>query len=92
MHISGHCDKGQALQWLLEQYQHHTEKRLISIAIGDGLNDIQMLEKADIALLIRSPVHELPALERDNNLYISKTTGPEGWNEGVNTILGAMKH
>jgi hypothetical protein len=51
-----------------------------------------MLEKADIALLIRSPVHALPTLERDNNLYISKSTGPEGWNEGVNTILGAMKH
>jgi D-glycerate 3-kinase len=92
MHISGGCDKGQALQWLLEQYQHHAEKRLTSIAIGDSQNDIQMLEKADIALLIRSPVHDLPTLERDNNLYISKTTGPEGWNEGVNYILGAMKH
>ncbi len=92
MHVSGRCDKGLALQWLLEQYQHHSEKRLTSIAIGDSQNDIQMLEKADIALLIRSPVHELPTLERDNNLYISNNTGPAGWNEGVNTILGAMKH
>jgi D-glycerate 3-kinase len=92
MHISGRCDKGQALQWLLEQYQHYSEKKVISIAIGDSENDIQMLEKAHIALLIRSPVHDLPTLERDNNLYISKTTGPEGWNEGVNTILAAMKH
>ena len=92
MHISGSCDKGQALQWLMQQYQEHSEKRLTSIAIGDSQNDIKMLEQADIALLIRSPVHPLPTLERNNNLYISDSTGPEGWNEGVNTILGAMKH
>lgn len=92
MHISGPCDKGQALEWLLEQYQHNAQKRLTSIAIGDSQNDIKMLEQADIALLIRSPVHQLPTLKRNNNMYISDSTGPEGWNEGVNTILGAMKH
>jgi D-glycerate 3-kinase len=92
MHISGRCDKGRALQWLLELYQHNSKKTVTSIAIGDSQNDIQMLEQADIALLIRSPVHPLPTLERDNNLYISNNTGPAGWNEGVNTILGAMKH
>ena len=92
MHISGRCDKGQALQWLLELYQHNSKKIVTSIAIGDSQNDIQMLEQADIALLIRSPVHELPTLDRKHNLYISNNTGPAGWNEGVNTILGAMKH
>ena len=92
MHISGHCDKGKALEWLLEQYQRNSKKIVTSIGIGDSQNDIKMLEKADIALLIRSPVHELPTLAWKKNIYISNSTGPEGWNEGVNTILGVMKH
>lgn len=92
MHVSGPCDKGQALQWLMEQYQDYADQKITSIAIGDSQNDIKMLEQADIALIIRSPVHDLPTLERKKNLYISNDTGPEGWTEGVSTILAAMKH
>jgi hypothetical protein len=34
-------------------------------------------------LIIRSPSHQMPSLERTKNLYRSKATGPNGWVEGV---------
>lgn len=93
IHVSGVCDKGQALQWLSNVYQQNTaETTLKTLAIGDSQNDQAMLEVADYALIIRSPVHGLPAVERAHNLYISTHTGPKGWAEGVNKIIDATLH
>jgi len=93
LHISGLCDKGQALDWLTKVYQYNSqEKRLHTLAIGDSQNDLAMLEQADYALIIRSPVHALPPVERQHNLYISTHTGPKGWAEGVNKIIDATLH
>ena len=41
------------------------------------------LEAADEALLIRSPVHDFPALQRDTGVMRSTACGPAGWAEGV---------
>jgi mannosyl-3-phosphoglycerate phosphatase family protein len=92
LHVSGHCDKGRALQWLFSQYQkQYPNAEFTSVAIGDSQNDVAMLETADIALLIRSPVHQLPALTRSENVFTSTQYGPEGWSEGVETILDMLK-
>lgn len=88
MHVSGDCDKGKALQWLSKLYQKDAAKtQHISLAIGDSDNDKSMLEQADVALIIPSPVHELPELERQQGCFIAKHPGPAGWAEGVCRIL-----
>jgi mannosyl-3-phosphoglycerate phosphatase family protein len=93
LHVSGDCDKGRALRWLEQVYQNaNAEKQMVSLAIGDSQNDRAMLEQADHALLIRSPVHPLPEVCRSSNLTISTHTGPKGWAEGVNNILDATLH
>lgn len=93
MHVSGDCDKGRALKWLAQVYQNASpDKKICSLAIGDSQNDQAMLEQADHALLIRSPVHALPAINRTENLTISTHTGPRGWAEGVNQIIDATLH
>jgi mannosyl-3-phosphoglycerate phosphatase family protein len=82
--VCGDCDKGRALAWLRRVYCHAsgvTECR--DIAIGDSGNDRAMLEQAETALLIRSPAHEFPALERRTGIIYSEQYGPEGWAEGV---------
>ena len=90
LHVSGDCDKGQALKWLEQVYQQaHPEKQMVSLAIGDSQNDQAMLEQADHALLIRSPAHALPEICRTTNLMTSTHTGPKGWAEGVNHIIDA---
>lgn len=93
MHVSGDCDKGSALQWLTAVFQAaRPDNKMLSLAIGDSQNDRAMLEQADYALLIRSPVHPLPTVNRDHNLTVSTHTGPKGWAEGVNRIIDATLH
>lgn len=84
IHVSGKSDKGVALQWLREvfaaQMPAHTIKTL---ALGDSQNDVAMLEAADCAVIVKSPVKAPPQLNRAQNLLLTTQTGPAGWAEGV---------
>ena len=88
LHVSGQCDKGRAIDWLKGVYEHFCpDKRFVSLAIGDSQNDVAMLETADMALLIPSPVNALPLLKRHHDVMQATQTGPRGWAEGVEKIL-----
>ena len=88
LHISGQCNKGEAQLWLAAQYQlNRPAKKSVSIALGDSDNDIAMLEAADIALQVRSPVHGFVNLKRQTGIYRSTKFGPAGWAECLQAIL-----
>lgn len=87
MHISGECDKGSALNWLVAAYQEEYGGPVTSIAAGDSDNDVAMLEAADRSIIIRSPVHEPPAIDRTDDIFITVEEGPAGWAEGINRII-----
>lgn len=104
LHVSGHTDKGDAQAWLASQYQQHTVSQafltatneinlltsnVMTIALGDGKNDVAMLEKADVAVQIRSPVHDFPVLKRTQHVYQSNEVGPAGWAECLQKILSS---
>jgi mannosyl-3-phosphoglycerate phosphatase family protein len=86
--VSGNCDKGQALRWLRSRYQDYSSSSDVQdLAIGDSDNDRPMLEAAGTALLIRSPVHDFPALTKTDAVIRSQQYGPSGWAEGVSQWL-----
>jgi mannosyl-3-phosphoglycerate phosphatase len=88
LHIGGNCNKGVALTWLLKEYQRqHKGVTISTIALGDGKNDVSMLEVADMAVRISSPVHEPPILERTLELYTSTKLGPKGWTEVLDQLI-----
>lgn len=87
-HVSGDSDKGKALNWLTQFYQKHLKlEQVKTIALGDGKNDIAMLEAADFAVQIRSPVHDFPVLNKKENVIKTEQYGPAGWAEALQQLL-----
>ncbi len=87
--ISSAVNKGKALQWLRKYYSEKTNKSIKIIALGDGENDLPMLEEADHPILIRSPAHSLPSIKRDE-LIITNELGPEGWNNSLIELIQTL--
>ena len=82
--VSGDCDKGRALAWLRQIYRASKPGSLWhDLAVGDSDNDRAMLEAAETALVVRSPVHDYPRLSRSDGVIFSTDYGPAGWAEGV---------
>lgn len=88
IHVSGDCNKGSALEWFIAEYtRQNPDTKCISIALGDGQNDVAMLEAADYSVRILSPVNEPPVLEKTENVVTSTKTGPAGWTESLKQIF-----
>lgn len=95
LHVSDFCDKGQALLWLTTQYQedykiHFDNPSVCTIALGDGENDTAMLEAAEIAVQVKSPVHSFPTLSRQKMTVQTAKFGPEGWSMAIEDILSTQ--
>lgn len=89
--LAGNCDKGRALVWLRQVFRDVQQNgEVCDLAVGDSGNDIAMLEAAQSALVVRSPVHDYPDLKRKNNLIYSTEFGPAGWAQGVGQWLGSI--
>lgn len=88
VHVSGDCDKGAALLWMKTEFKRqYPEMDCICIALGDGQNDVAMLEMADVAVRVRSPSHDLPVLNKHDAVYTTSKEGPAGWSESLEYIL-----
>ncbi|MCL7940186.1 HAD-IIB family hydrolase [Halomonas sp. ATCH28] len=81
-HVTGDCHKGSAVAWLIERFEALRGQRPLTLALGDGPNDMPMLERVDQAVVIRG-CHGLPVSPHQLALYRSEAVGPAGWAEGV---------
>lgn len=95
LHVSGSCDKGQALRWIAQLYtQLYGVKQVATLAAGDSPNDVAMLEAADYAVVVRSPSHLAPDLQRSEvgseRQVLTNNTGPNGWAEGISQLVGPL--
>lgn len=82
-HVMGRsADKGTAVEWLIKRFTALRGRAPLSLGLGDGPNDITMLNAVDQAVVIRG-CHDLVVEPSNMSLYRTKATGPTGWAEGV---------
>lgn len=65
-----------------------------TVALGDAPNDAEMIEAADIGVIVRNPhAPPLPKLPKEEAGCIRRTQkcGPDGWNLAVLSILSEMQ-
>ncbi len=87
LHLCGDTNKGKAMLWLVNEYAKKTDERCISVSLGDGNNDVDMLESSNIAIRIRSKAHEPPLMSDRDRLYTSDAYGPSGWHEIISKLI-----
>ncbi|MGH9672853.1 MAG: HAD-IIB family hydrolase [Bryobacteraceae bacterium] len=81
-HIIGASDKARAVLALRARYRAD----VVTIGLGDSLNDATFLNVMDIAILIRSPfLDRLQAAVPQGR--VTRLPGPAGWNEAVLEVL-----
>jgi mannosyl-3-phosphoglycerate phosphatase family protein len=79
--IAGDADKGRAWLWLREAYALAAGgAQIYDLGLGDGQNDVPLLEVTRTAAPIPAQGRPLPALERDEGVLLaSGLYGPEAW-------------
>lgn len=88
IHLKDQCDKAHAMNWLMQQLkQQQAEYNWVSVALGDGQNDVAMLEAADYPIRIASPVNPLPSLNTQKTVITSELAGPAGWSECLHKLI-----
>lgn len=86
VHLLKGTDKGLAVQWLIDFYKLAAKNKPKVMVLGDGDNDVSMLNLADIPVLVRSKSHRFPTLNSSNS-YQTKHYGPEGWSEAIQKFI-----
>ncbi|MCR4297794.1 MAG: HAD-IIB family hydrolase [Gallionella sp.] len=85
-HITGRHDKGRAVNLLKSLYEQQFGT-VTSVALGDSLNDLQMLQAVDHPVLVRHEDGSHDARIAIPNLLKTQLPGPAGWNETVLQLL-----
>ena len=88
-HLKGESDKGNAMMRLVEWYRQGLKEAILTVALGDGENDLPMLRLADFPVLVRSKHGNFPVHDRIENLLVTDEPGPDGWRSAVLRILAS---
>ncbi|MDI6726032.1 MAG: HAD-IIB family hydrolase [Smithellaceae bacterium] len=85
-HIMGRNDKGQAVNILIKLYEKKYG-RLVTMGLGDSLNDLPMLQAVDQPALIRREDGSFDGLVNIPGLVKTSGRGSAGWGEAVSRFL-----
>lgn len=88
LHIMPKIDKAEAMRELVGRFTAaHPDIRYRVIAAGDSPNDADMLQLADVAVVIRRPDASWMPLKRREGVIKSPEPGPAGWQHCIQKLL-----
>lgn len=85
-HVMGDHDKGRAARMLKKWYEKEHGK-IITIGLGDALNDLPLLQEVDRPVLVPGEDGAYDSEVDIPGLILAEGTGPKGWNEAVLRLL-----
>jgi mannosyl-3-phosphoglycerate phosphatase len=85
-HLFGSCDKGEAVSRLFRWFSPD-RPGLRSVGLGDGPNDISMLQRVDVPVLVRSSSRTAEPAGNLPGLRVTGERGPAGWNRAILDLL-----
>lgn len=89
-HLLGNTDKGRAVRILIELYRRVFNDPL-TVAVGDNLNDVPMLEAVDYPIILQRLKGNYDSQISISNLIKAEGIGPIGWNNAILKILSGLK-
>jgi len=89
-HLTGHATKEQAMGRIIETIAgQKPDCDVLSIALGDGPNDLAMVEAADFGVIMPNPQGVTIATTK-SGVRTAPAPGPEGWVVAVTEILAEL--
>ncbi|MBT1428128.1 mannosyl-3-phosphoglycerate phosphatase-related protein [Dickeya dianthicola] len=81
--------KGVAVNWLKQHIESTGNSPLVTLGLGDGPNDISLLEATDYAVIIKGHASNKVTLSPSfcGQSYRTQAAGPAGWSEGLTYFL-----
>jgi len=91
-HLMGQGSKGAALGWVCEQYKKQSpDAHYVSIALGDGANDAEMIAAADYGVKIPNPDgYDFEIHDARGTIIHAPKPGPAGWSAAIHSILDEL--
>ncbi|MGD8282109.1 MAG: HAD-IIB family hydrolase [Gemmatimonadota bacterium] len=83
-------DKGIAVRAVRDAFGRALGARPTTVGLGDGPNDVPMLDAVDEAVLVPAPGRPLPEV-RNDHVHVAPAPGPEGWAAALSKILGSVR-
>lgn len=81
-HVIAPGGKGNAMHRLASLLVKNKGESLRTIALGDGPNDLEMLSRADVAVVVNNP-HSPEIHPQAPQVIYTEATGPDGWAEAL---------
>ncbi len=86
-HVMGIHDKASTMLKLINTFSSYFDHEIISIALGDSPNDLDMLKTATYGIVIPNDDAPKMCIDKHANLRRAIHSGPRGWNDTLLSLL-----
>lgn len=88
MHVRADVDKADGVEILIDAFrQEYPDSEWTSIGLGDGGNDVSMLNLVDQAVVVRPKSGGDPLVIDNPQCLTTDTPGPAGWNSAMLRLI-----
>ncbi len=89
VYLMGGNDKGKAVNILVDIFRkNYPESKILTVGLGDSLNDLPMLEVVDKAFLVKKKLGNYEERIKIGDLIYADGIGPVGWNKAILGLFG----